>query len=105
MTSKLPAQIMLPILVLLASGCTEARPPGGQPNILLIVADDMGYSDIGAFGGEITTPALDQLAQEGLRLSNFHVLPSCSPTRLVLLSGTDNHIAGIGTVLDIRSGL
>lgn len=98
MTSKLPSQIMLPILVLLASGCTEARPPGGQPNILLIVADDMGYSDIGAFGGEIATPALDQLAQEGLRLSNFHVLPSCSPTRSVLLTGTDNHVAGIGTM-------
>ena len=92
MTSKLHAPILLSTLVLLASGCAETRPPGRQPNILLIVADDMGYSDIGAFGGEIATPALDQLAQEGLRLSNFHVLPSCSPTRSVLLSGTDNHL-------------
>jgi len=62
------------------------------------VADDMGYSDIGAFGGEIATPTLDQLANEGLRLSNFHVLPTCSPTRSVLLSGTDNHVAGLGTM-------
>jgi arylsulfatase len=69
-----------------------------QPNVLLIVADDLGYSDIGSFGGEIATPTLDLLAQEGLRLSNFHVLPSCSPTRSVLLSGTDNHVAGIGTM-------
>jgi len=69
-----------------------------QPNILLIVADDLGYSDIGSFGGEIATPTLDRLANEGLRLSNFHVLPSCSPTRSVLLSGTDNHVAGIGTM-------
>jgi arylsulfatase A-like enzyme len=72
----------------------EAR----QPNILLIVADDMGFSDIGSFGGEIDTPTLDGLANEGLRLSNFHVLPSCSPTRSVLLSGTDNHVAGMGTM-------
>jgi arylsulfatase len=69
-----------------------------HPNILLIVADDLGYSDIGSFGGEIATPTLDRLANEGLRLSNFHVLPSCSPTRSVLLSGTDNHVAGIGTM-------
>jgi len=69
-----------------------------QPNILLIVADDLGYSDVGPFGGEIATPTLDRLAKEGLRLSNFHVLPSCSPSRSVLLSGTDNHVAGIGTM-------
>jgi arylsulfatase len=69
-----------------------------QPNVLLIVADDLGYSHIGPFGGEIATPTLDRLANEGLRLSGFHVLPSCSPTRSVLLSGTDNHVAGIGTM-------
>lgn len=72
--------------------------PARRPNILLIVADDMGYSDIGAYGGEISTPALDQLAKEGLQLSNFHVLPTCSPTRSVLLSGMDNHRAGLGTM-------
>ena len=72
-----------------------------QPNILLIVADDLGYSDIGSFGGEISTPTLDRLADEGLLLSNFHVLPSCSPTRSVLLTGTDNHLAGIGTMGEI----
>lgn len=67
-----------------------------RPNILLIVADDLGYSDIGAFGGEIATPALDNLAKEGVRFTNFYVLPTCSPTRSVLLSGMDNHRAGIG---------
>ena len=55
---------------LVTSGFTQASPP----NVLLIVADDMGYSDIGPFGGEIATPTLDTLAQEGLRLANFHVL-------------------------------
>ena len=74
-----------------------------RPNILLIVADDMGYSDIGPFGGEISTPALDGLAKEGLQLSNFHVLPSCSPTRSVLLSGMDNHRAGLGTMGEMRT--
>nr|CAM58126.1 arylsulfatase A [uncultured marine microorganism] len=94
------------VLVVLqfASGCekpqeqSQLQTPAKKPNILLIVADDMGYSDIGAFGGEIATPTLDRLANEALRLSNFHVLPSCSPTRSVLLSGVDNHLAGIGTM-------
>jgi len=86
------------------SGCekrqeeAQVQTPAKKPNILLIVADDMGYSDIGAFGGEIATPTLDRLANEALRLSNFHVLPSCSPTRSVLLSGVDSHLAGIGTM-------
>jgi len=73
------------------------------PNILLIVADDLGYSDIGPFGGEIKTPALSKLARQGLMLTNFHVLPTCSPTRSVLLSGTDNHIAGLGSMGEIVS--
>lgn len=76
---------------------------GGGPNILLIVADDLGYSDIGPFGGEIKTPALDKLAKQGLMLTNFHVLPTCSPTRSVLMSGTDNHIAGLGSMGEIVS--
>jgi arylsulfatase A-like enzyme len=94
---------------LILSGCEQpqetAELPAStkRPNILLIVADDMGYSDIGAFGGEISTPALDMLASEGLRLANFHVLPSCSPTRSVLLSGMDNHQAGVGTMGELRT--
>ena len=96
-------------ITLVVSGCeqpqdtAEAPAPTKRPNILLIVADDMGYSDIGAFGGEISTPTLDRLAGEGLRLSNFHVLPSCSPTRSVLLSGMDNHRAGMGTMGELRT--
>lgn len=74
-----------------------------RPNILLIVADDLGYSDIGSFGGEIATPTLDGLAKEGLQLSNFHVLPTCSPSRSVLLSGTDNHVAGLGTMGEVKT--
>jgi len=72
----------------------------GRPNILLIVADDLGYSDLGCFGGEINTPNLDALAAKGLRATDFHVAPSCSPTRSMMLTGTDNHIAGIGNMAE-----
>lgn len=68
------------------------------PNVLVIVADDMGYTDIGAFGGkDIQTPNIDRLASSGVRLSNFHTLPTCAPTRSVLLTGVDNHVSGIGS--------
>jgi arylsulfatase len=66
------------------------------PNILLIVADDMGFSDIGPFGGNIKTPVLDELSKQSVLFSNFHVLPTCSPTRSALLTGNDNHVAGFG---------
>ena len=95
---------LISTLILVALGCqqpletAEDQLSATRPNILLIVADDLGYSDIGSFGGEIATPTLDTLAAEGLRLSNFHVLPSCSPTRSVLLSGVDNHQAGLGSM-------
>lgn len=68
------------------------------PNILLIVADDLGFSDLGAFGGEIQTLHLDAIALEGLRLTNFHTASTCSPTRSMLLSGTDHHLAGLGSM-------
>jgi hypothetical protein len=69
-----------------------------RPNILLIVADDLGYSDLGSYGGEINTPVLDTLAQQGVRYTDFYVSPTCSVTRSMLLSGTDNHIAGLGNM-------
>ncbi|PHS02901.1 MAG: arylsulfatase, partial [Blastopirellula sp.] len=69
-----------------------------RPNILLIVADDMGYSDIGPFGGEIDTPNLDALAKSGMLFSDFHTAPSCSPTRSMMFSGTDNHLSGLGSM-------
>lgn len=65
-----------------------------RPNILLIVADDLGYTDLGAYGSEIDTPNLDQLASEGLILTGFHNQAVCAPTRAAILSGTDNHNAG-----------
>lgn len=73
------------------------------PNILLIVVDDMGYSDAQPFGGEIRTPNLQQLADEGVRLRNFHVSSLCAPTRSMLLSGCDNHQAGLGVMPPFHS--
>ena len=69
-----------------------------RPNILLIVADDLGYSDLGSFGGEIDTPNLDALAEGGIRLTNFYTAPTCSPTRSMLLTGQDSHRVGMGAM-------
>ncbi|MEM9533129.1 MAG: arylsulfatase [Pseudomonadota bacterium] len=71
-----------------------------RPNLLLIVADDMGFSDLGSFGGEIATPNLDELALGGVRLTNFQAAPMCSPSRAMLLTGVDPHKAGFGNMLE-----
>jgi len=73
--------------------------PGSKPNVLVIVADDLGYTALGAFGGEIRTPNLDRLAAAGTILTNYYAAPLCAPTRSMLLSGTDNHRAGEGSML------
>ena len=67
-----------------------------KPNILLIVADDLGFSDIGCYGGNINTPVINTLSKESMIFSNFHVQPTCSPSRSSLLTGCDNHVAGLG---------
>ena len=72
-----------------------------RPNFLVIVADDLGFSDIGAFGGEINTPNLDRLAYAGIRFTDFHAAPACSPTRAMPYTGTDHHIARISTMLEV----
>lgn len=94
--------IVFVILIAALSACNQPenkeKSVNAKPNIILIVADDLGYSDIGPFGGDIQTPVLEKLAGEGMLFSNFHVLPTCSPTRSVLLTGNDNHIAGLGVM-------
>jgi arylsulfatase A-like enzyme len=79
-------------------GCDQRR-----PDILMILADDLGYSDIGAFGGEIRTPNLDALAAEGQVLTNHHAAALCSPTRAGLISGADPHLVGLGTMAEALS--
>jgi len=68
----------------------------GRPNVLLVVADDLAYADLGSYGGDVRTPNIDGLARRGLRFSQFHTAPMCAPTRAMLLSGNDNHVAGMG---------
>ncbi|RIX76887.1 arylsulfatase [Acidovorax cavernicola] len=96
----------LALAAVLAAGAGLAMAAGTEagarrPNILLIVADDLGYSDIGAFGGEIATPNLDALARRGLRLTNFYASPFCSPTRAMLMSGADSHQVGFGSMAEL----
>jgi arylsulfatase A-like enzyme len=73
-----------------------------RPNFLVIVADDLGFSDCSCFGSEIQTPNIDALAAEttGLRFTSFHVAAACSPTRSMLMTGTDHHIAGLGQLAE-----
>ena len=82
---------------------SQAGGKNDRPNILLIVADDLGYSDLGCYGGEINTPVLDNLAQQGVRYTDFCVSPTCSVTRSMLLTGTDNHIAGLGNMGELNA--
>lgn len=94
--------IQLALLLLIASAPSNAQTK--KPNIVLILVDDMGYSDIGAYGSEINTPNLDQLAKEGLRLKEFYNNSICAPTRASLLTGQYQHKAGVG-YFDVNLGL
>ena len=94
-TGTAAAQVMLILGACLGMGLAPAR--AQQPNILLIVADDVGYSDLGAYGGEMRTPNLDQLARTGLQFTNFHAAATCGPTRAMLMSGLHPHEVGLGS--------
>jgi len=87
--------VMAFAMTLLASVATLAD---DRPNIVIIMADDMGYADMGSFGSEIPTPHLDALAEEGVRFTQFYTHASCSPTRSMLLSGVDTHVNGLGNM-------
>ncbi len=100
---RLPKYVLYVFLTVLLIGisisCSERgnkKDKSKRANIVLIVADDLGYGDIGCYGGEIETPNIDALATKGVRFSSFHTAPMCAPTRAMLLSGNDNHIAGMG---------
>jgi arylsulfatase A-like enzyme len=87
------------LIATLASPTLAAAPDAPRrPNIVVILGDDLGYSDLGSFGSEIRTPHLDSLAQEGVRFTNFYTHATCSPTRSILLSGVDTHRNGLGNM-------
>ena len=84
----------------------EPRPtaPPGAPNVVVIVLDDMGFAQLGCYGSDIATPAIDGLAAGGLRYNRFHVTSLCSPTRACLLTGRNHHRVGMGFLTDIPTG-
>jgi len=95
--------ISLPIAVLLFASCSNQQKKEKnteKPNVILIMADDMGYSDIGCYGGEAQTPNIDRLAGEGLRFTQFYNAARCCPTRASLLTGLYPHEAGMGGMVN-----
>ena len=88
------------VAALAATLASAAEPAARPPNILVILADDLGYSDLGCYGGEIPTPNLDRLAAGGLRFTQFYNTARCCPTRASLLTGLYPHQAGVGYMTD-----
>ena len=93
-------KIFIALLALFAvNACVTSSEPAitdKRPNILLIIADDLGYADLGSFGSDIATPNIDTLAAGGLLFTQFHTAVMCAPTRAMLFSGNNNHVAGMG---------
>jgi arylsulfatase len=85
------------------SASPSAAATGKRPNIVILLADDLGFSDLGCFGSEIKTPNLDSLAKAGVRCTQFYTSASCSPTRSMLLSGTDTHLNGLGNMNEMTA--
>ncbi len=96
--------VLFSVMGLIFLSCSKSsdsnQKSNNRPNFLLIVADDMGWTDLGCYGSEINTPNIDKLAETGAKFTDFHVSVSCSPTRSMLLTGTDNHIAGLGIMAE-----
>ncbi len=80
------------------------KPPQGAPNILVVLFDDVGFSDFGCYGSAIRTPTIDRLAAEGLRYSGFHTTAMCSTTRAALVTGRNHHSVGVGCLANFDSG-
>jgi arylsulfatase A-like enzyme len=96
----MPLTLLFGALTLASNLAVATSADAKQPKLLVILADDLGYSDLGSYGGEINTPTLDQLASQGLQFTSMYAAPTCSITRSMLMSGTDNHLAGLGTMVE-----
>src|SRR6476659_7586273 len=93
-------QVILSLAAALALGPAAAAE--ARPNIVVILSDDMGFSDVGCYGGEIATPNIDALAKNGLRFTQFYNTARCCPTRASLLTGLYPHQAGVGHMMEDR---
>ncbi len=74
-----------------------------RPNIVIFFIDDLGYGDLGCYGSEVTTPNIDALCNEGIQFANYHTAATCSPSRSMLLTGVDNHLTGMGNMIEIMA--
>jgi arylsulfatase A-like enzyme len=92
-----PLAFLLLAFLFLILGAVVAK-AAQQPNIILILADDLGFTDIAPYGSEISTPSLTALASEGISFTNYHTAASCAPSRAMLLTGVDNHRAGVASI-------
>ena len=82
----------------------DLKAPEGAPNIVIVLIDDIGYGATSTFGGPISTPTFDKLADDGLRFNRFHTTALCSPTRAALLSGRNHHAVNVGSVMEVATG-
>ena len=94
---KLSPLVTLALIALSHAPARAADPP--RPNVVVILTDDMGFSDLGCYGGEIATPNLDALAAGGVRFTQFYNTARCCPTRASLLTGLYPHQAGVGHMM------
>src|SRR5438067_4783334 len=81
-----------------------ATAPAGAPNVVVVLLDDVGYAQLGCYGSDIATPAVDRLARDGLRYSNCHTAARCSPTRACRLSGRNHHSNGMARIAEMAQG-
>jgi arylsulfatase/uncharacterized sulfatase len=86
------------LCLLVTTPVLAAQPLAKRPNVVLILADDLGFTDLASYGSEISTPSLDALAKEGIRFTNYHTAANCAPARAMLLTGVDNHRAGVANI-------
>ncbi|MGB2692955.1 MAG: arylsulfatase [Thermodesulfobacteriota bacterium] len=82
----------------------DLKAPEGAPNVVIVLIDDIGYGATSTFGGPISTPTFDKLADDGLRFNRFHTTALCSPTRAALLSGRNHHAVNVGSVMEVATG-
>jgi arylsulfatase A-like enzyme len=90
--------VLLALVTILSIESMAAEDGVRRPNIVFLLADDLGYTDIAPYGSEVNTPTLAMLAEEGIRFSNFHTAANCAPSRAMLLTGVSNHLAGVPNI-------
>jgi arylsulfatase len=97
---KIPASNVLDVRNANAPPRFQVKAPAGAPNVLLVLLDDLGFAGTSSFGGPVTTPTFEQIANEGVRYNNFHTTAVCSPTRAALKSGRNHHVNNMGAIIE-----